>query len=101
VEELAANAKKVFADLGFDRVHARLGSGYLGWPEEAPFDAIVVTAAPESVPADLVDQLRDGGRMIAPVGKAGTVQSLRLITKTGGRITDTELLLVRFVPMVG
>jgi len=71
----------------------------LGWQEEAPFDAIIVTAAPEEIPKNLVEQLKDGGRMVLPVGKTHEVQSLRLLTKTDGQIIDKELLLVRFVPM--
>ena len=100
VEGLADSAKKAFDVLDFHSINPKHGNGYSGWPEEAPFDAIIVTAAPESIPMSLIDQLRDGGRMIVPVGKIYEVQSLRLLTKNGGQIIDKELLLVRFVPMV-
>jgi len=100
VEELYIKAKTKFEKLGFDSVHTRHGNGYSGWPEEAPFDAIIVTAAPKKIPENLIEQLREGGRMIVPVGEAGAVQYLKLITKTEGRIVEKDLLPVRFVPMV-
>ena len=101
IEELAAAAKKVLFDLGCTNVHARHGNGYSGWPEEAPFDAIFVTAAPEHVPVKLVEQLKDGGKMIIPVGGVHSVQSLKIVTKKGRGSTEKDLLPVRFVPMVG
>ena len=100
LEELADNAKRTFAILGLDGIKTKHENGYSGWPEEAPFDAIIVTAAPEKVPENLIEQLIDGGRMIVPVGKTHEVQSLRLLKKTDGKTIDQELLLVRFVPMV-
>ena len=100
LDELADNAKRTFAILGLDGIKTKCGNGYSGWPEEAPFDAIIVTAAPEEIPENLVEQLKDGGRIVVPVGKTHEVQSLRLIIKTEGKIIDQELLLVRFVPMV-
>ncbi|MCL2153264.1 MAG: protein-L-isoaspartate(D-aspartate) O-methyltransferase [Oscillospiraceae bacterium] len=100
LDELSDKAIKNFSALGFDGIRTKCGNGYSGWPEEAPFDAIIVTAAPESIPISLVDQLKDGGRMVVPVGKTHEVQSLRLLTKNGSQIIDNELLLVRFVPMV-
>jgi len=100
VEELHTRANSIFAGLGFDSVHAVHGNGYSGWPEEAPFDAIIVTAAPERIPEKLIEQLRESGRMIVPVGKAGAVQSLKLLFKKNGIITEKDLLPVRFVPMV-
>ena len=99
LDELSDNAKKNFSALGFGSIRTKCGNGYSGWLEEAPFDAIIVTAAPESIPTSLVGQLKDGGRMVVPVGKTHEVQSLRLITKADGKIIDEELLLVRFVPM--
>jgi len=72
----------------------------MGWPEEAPFDAVIVTAAPEAVPDMLVEQLVEGGMMIVPVGGVHSVQSLMRITKRDGRATHEDLLPVRFVPMV-
>lgn len=100
VESLAAEAKKTFAALNCDNIRTRHGSGYAGWPEEAPFDAIIVTAAPDRIPDRLVEQLIDGGRLIIPVGNADRVQLLKLITKRDGKIAETDLLPVRFVPMV-
>jgi len=100
LEELHKKTKAVLDELGFGNIHTLHGDGYLGWPEKAPFDAIVVTAAPDAIPEALTGQLRDGGRMIVPVGPAGAVQHLKLITVDGGRIAEKELLPVRFVPMV-
>ena len=84
----------------FGTVTVKHGNGYLGWPEEAPYDAIIVTAAPETIPDALVKQLKDGGKMIIPVGGIHEVQSLVLITKRGEGIIKEDLLPVRFVPMV-
>ncbi len=100
VPELAQRSRALLAELGYDNVHVREGDGYRGWPEHAPFDAIVVTAAPEHVPAPLLDQLAPGGRMVLPVG--GERQELLLIEKdAAGALTEREVLPVRFVPMVG
>jgi protein-L-isoaspartate(D-aspartate) O-methyltransferase len=76
------------------------GDGYLGWPEHAPFDAIIVTCAPESVPEPLKEQLAEGGRMVIPVGPQWTSQSLYLLRKRGGELEQRDVLPVRFVPMV-
>jgi protein-L-isoaspartate(D-aspartate) O-methyltransferase len=84
--------------LGYDNVEVRIGDGYKGWPEEAPFDAIMVTAAPPEVPQALLDQLADGGRMVVPVGTG--YQELLLITKEKGNISRRVITAVRFVPMV-
>jgi protein-L-isoaspartate(D-aspartate) O-methyltransferase len=100
LEELARRAEKVLTDLNYSNVKVKCGNGYAGWPEEAPFDAIIVTAAPDKIPEALIEQLKDGGRMIVPVGPVQSVQSLKLITKKDGKITEKELLPVRFVPMV-
>ena len=78
----------------------KIGDGYKGWPEKAPFDAVIVTCAPENVPRALVDQLREGGRMIIPVGGARSVQKLVRVVKHKGNLKTDELLPVRFVPMV-
>jgi len=99
-EELAAAASKVFTSLNIRGVHVKCGDGFYGWPEEAPFDAVIVTAAPEDVPERLTKQLAEGGRLIVPVGKANSVQWLKLFSKADGRLTETELIPVRFVPMV-
>ena len=100
LSELAAVAEKTFEALNIDNIMAKCGNGYLGWPEEAPFDAIIVTAAPEKIPEALIEQLKDGGKMIIPVGAVHSVQLLKLITKTGKGTIEKELLPVRFVPMV-
>ena len=85
--------------LGYDNVLVRIGDGYAGWPEAAPFDAIIVTAAPEEVPEPLIRQLRAGGRLVAPVGPEGAVQSLRVLTKDAeGNVSSSDVLSVRFVP---
>jgi protein-L-isoaspartate(D-aspartate) O-methyltransferase len=98
VEELGRVAEERLASLGYDNVRVRIGDGYQGWPEEAPFDAIVVTAAPPEVPLALVDQLADGGRIVIPVGT--NYQELLLIEKHGGIVTQRVITAVRFVPMV-
>jgi len=100
VEELAERAGKILSELKFNNVKVRHGNGYKGWPEEAPFDAIIVTAAPEKIPEKLIEQLKEGGKLILPIGPEGMVQYLKLITKNNGKIAEKELLLVRFVPMV-
>jgi protein-L-isoaspartate(D-aspartate) O-methyltransferase len=99
VPPLAQSAKEVLDRLGFQNVHVREGDGYLGWPEKAPFDAIIVTCAPDHVPEPLVSQLKDGGRLIIPVGEKGGIQQLVLLRKRGGKILQENKLDVRFVPM--
>jgi protein-L-isoaspartate(D-aspartate) O-methyltransferase len=98
VEPLGTAAAARLQELGYTNVHVRIGDGYGGWPEEAPFDAIVVTAAPPEIPQALVDQLADGGRMVVPVGT--TYQELLLIEKRAGKVTKRVITAVRFVPMV-
>ena len=99
VERLARQAEARLLALGYGNVTVRLGDGYRGWPEEAPFDAIIVTAAPDHVPQPLVDQLREGGRMVIPVG--GGAQDLVLLVKEQGKIREEQIIPVRFVPMTG
>ncbi|MEE9127842.1 MAG: protein-L-isoaspartate(D-aspartate) O-methyltransferase [Planctomycetota bacterium] len=99
VDPLAKSAGKLLAEMGYENIHVRSGDGYRGWPEKAPFDAIMVTAAPDHVPKPLVDQLRVGGRMILPVGDYS--QELMLIRKTKNGIIKRSVLPVRFVPMTG
>lgn len=99
VEPLGERAAEVFKTLDYENVHARIGDGYKGWPEHAPFDAIIVTAAPDHVPQPLLDQLKPGGRMVIPVGPEGRIQQLRLIIKNlDGEIEERNLESVRFVP---
>jgi protein-L-isoaspartate(D-aspartate) O-methyltransferase len=100
IPELAASATRRLRRLGYDNVVVRTGDGFKGWPARAPFDAIVVTAAPETIPPPLLDQLADGGRMIVPVGPTGGTQTLTLVTKSDGAITKQALAPVRFVPFL-
>ena len=99
VPMLAERAKNDLGRLGYKNIHFRQGDGYRGWPEEAPFDAIIVTAAPERVPEPLVEQLQVGGRMILPVGRH--YQQLMLITRDEEGVRHSRLIPVRFVPMTG
>ena len=99
VEPLASRAASDLKRLGFEKLHVRAGDGYRGWPEAAPFDAIIVTAAPDHIPQPLVDQLAVGGRLVIPVGRM--FQELVLITKDERGVRRDDLLAVRFVPMVG
>jgi protein-L-isoaspartate(D-aspartate) O-methyltransferase len=101
VPALGERARADLARLKYDNVHVRVGDGYEGWPEHAPFDAIIVTCSPEQVPQPLVDQLRDGGRMIIPVGTQASGQDLYLLEKRGGKVVKRAVLPVRFVPMTG
>jgi protein-L-isoaspartate(D-aspartate) O-methyltransferase len=100
IGDLAEAARERLQRLGYDNVTVAHADGYLGWPEYAPFDGILVTAAAPSVPPALVEQLKPGGRMVIPVGPAGCIQNLSLIEKAGdGTSTRRDLLLVAFVPM--
>jgi protein-L-isoaspartate(D-aspartate) O-methyltransferase len=98
VEPLAKTAEATLQRLGFTNVHIRVGDGYKGWPEDAPFDAVIVTCAPDKVPQPLVDQLKDGGRMVIPVGER-FAQQLYLLEKRNGQLKQSATLPVRFVPM--
>lgn len=98
IQELAEDAEKRLKALGYQNVNVKHGDGYEGWPEKAPFDAILVTAAPDRVPKKLLEQLAIGGRMVAPIGSF--FQDLYLYTKTERGIEKKKLLPVRFVPMV-
>ena len=101
VDELAKESSSRLKKLGFKNVSVRSGDGYKGWPEEAPFDRIMVTAAPEEIPDMLVEQLAEGGIMVIPVGKQFDIQYLWVITKEiDGSIKKEKILPVRFVPMV-
>ena len=101
VAPLALEAKARLAELGYDNVAVRGGDGYAGWPEEAPFDRIIVTAGAPHIPEPLVEQLKPGGRMVIPVGRGAEGEELMLVRKDGkGRVTRRALLPVRFVPLV-
>jgi len=100
VKPLGERAKALLASLDVRNVEVRVGDGYKGWPEAAPFDAIVVTAAPDHVPQPLVDQLAPRGRMVIPVGSRHGVQELLVITKDAeGRAVTRKTMSVRFVPL--
>lgn len=102
VEPLARRTIKLLEQRGYRTIETRIGDGYAGWPEQAPFDAIIVTCAPGHIPPQLFQQLKPGGRMCIPVGPEGWGQSLQLITKTAeGRMDVSNLMPVRFVPMTG
>ena len=100
VPQLAESAAATLKKLNLQNVQTKAGDGYKGWPEYAPFDAIIVTCAPDHVPNPLVKQLKEGGRMIVPVGDVGE-QSLYLLEKRDGKVERTSVLPVRFVPMTG
>ncbi len=98
VEELGKQASTRLKELGYKNIEVKTADGYQGWKEHAPFDAIVVTAAAEFIPPPLKEQLKDGGRMIIPVGSPYMTQQLMLIEKTGNKFTTSSKMPVRFVP---
>jgi protein-L-isoaspartate(D-aspartate) O-methyltransferase len=98
VPELARESSERLKKLGYTNITCKFGDGYKGWPEHAPFDIIVVTAAPEQIPQPLIDQLAENGRLVIPVGAASAVQELILIEKKNGNIEKKRLTFVRFVP---
>ena len=100
ISSLANRAEALLNRLGYENIFVRIGDGYKGWPEKAPFDAIIVTCAPERIPRPLVEQLKEGGRIVIPVGPQNSVQKLVVGTKAGGRIEVKTLVAVRFVPMI-
>lgn len=99
VPELARESAARLKVLGYENIIVRYGDGYKGWPEHAPFDIIMVTAAADHIPQPLKDQLAEGGRLVMPVGNPATVQELIVLTKRKGRITEQRLEPVRFVPL--
>lgn len=98
VPELCQSATTRLSDLEYDNIKVKCGDGFFGWSEHGPFDAIVVTAAAEFIPPPLLEQLKEGGKMIIPVGSPFMVQSLILINKKKDKVTTTNLMAVRFVP---
>ncbi len=100
VPELARESAERLKKLGYDNIQCRYGDGYKGWPENAPFDIILVTAAAEKIPQPLIDQLAEDGKLVIPVGKPSAVQELQLVTKRKGKIETKHLTLVRFVPFM-
>lgn len=100
IPELGRAARVRLEEMGYRNIRARIGDGYLGWPEEAPFDAIIVTAAADKIPQPLIDQLKEYGRLCIPVGGDGLAQSLMRITRQEQGIRKEILIPVRFVPLV-
>lgn len=102
IKPLAEEAAERLQRLGYDHIHLRIGDGYYGWKEEAPFDVIIVTAAASHIPPPLIKQLKPGGRMVIPVGSRFMVQQLLLVEKgEQGEVTTRQILPVRFVPLTG
>ncbi len=100
IESLGRRAASTLQNLGYSNVTARVGDGYAGWPERAPFDAILITAAPEEIPEPLIEQLAVGGRLVVPVGAQDEVQTLRVLTrKEDGTLLIENVIPVRFVPL--
>lgn len=99
IETLSRTAEKMLAELEYDNVHVKTGDGYKGWPEHAPFDAIIVTCSPADIPEPLKKQLAEGGKMIIPVGESYD-QELVLLEKKEGKLVEKQVLPVVFVPMV-
>jgi protein-L-isoaspartate(D-aspartate) O-methyltransferase len=98
VEDLALEAQKRLKELNYDNITVRAGDGYHGWPEKAPFDAVMVTAGAEDIPEALIDQLKQGGRLIIPVGPHNGVRQLVLVVKKKNKVIKRNLMAVRFVP---
>jgi protein-L-isoaspartate(D-aspartate) O-methyltransferase len=98
LEPLARRAEKMLTELNYRNIHVKIGDGFLGWPEQAPFDAIIVTCAPEEIPAPLIEQLAEGGRLVIPVGVHW--QNLKLVQKTEGNLITKDIIPVSFVPML-
>lgn len=96
--ELAKQAEKLVKELGYKNIKVKCGDGYLGWPEFSPFDAIIVTCAPEKIPPALIEQLAEGGRLVIPVGEV--TQELKLLVKIKGKLEEKNIIPVRFVPML-
>jgi protein-L-isoaspartate(D-aspartate) O-methyltransferase len=99
VESLASGARNRLLELGYKNIKVKAGDGYLGWPEVAPFDAIIITCAPDHIPKPLIEQLKEGGRMVVPVGTY--TQELKRIVKRSGKMETTDVIPVVFVPMTG
>jgi protein-L-isoaspartate(D-aspartate) O-methyltransferase len=100
LDGLAKSAEERLSKLGYGRVKVRCGDGYAGWPEYAPFDGVIVTAAAEEIPEPLIEQLKDGGRMVIPVGSVFSIQNLVLVEKHGKNIIRRSIAPVRFVPLL-
>ena len=101
IEALSHRAAQTLRELGYDHVQSKVGDGYYGWDEHAPYDAIIVTCAPDHVPQPLVAQLKEGGRMVVPVGPPGSYQTLWLVEKKDGQVVSSNQGGVFFVPLLG
>ncbi len=101
VDELAKSAAERLKHLGYTNVHAKSGDGFFGWPEVAPFDAIIITCSADEVPPKLAEQLKEGGRIVMPLGGDYSPQTLAVVTKKNGRLVSRPVVEVQFVPMVG
>lgn len=101
VSELAVSAEKKLKELGYTNVHVKSGDGFFGWPEAAPFDAIIMTCTADKVPPKLAEQLKEGGRIVMPMGEDYSHQTLVVITKTNGQLVSRPIEEVQFVPMFG
>ena len=99
VESLARRSRDLLEDLGYRNIRFRIGDGYFGWEEHAPYDVIIVTCGPDRVPQPLVDQLSEGGRLVIPVGRS--YQVLTILEKVGGELKEHKSISCRFVPMTG
>ncbi|MCP4682676.1 MAG: protein-L-isoaspartate(D-aspartate) O-methyltransferase, partial [Desulfobacterales bacterium] len=100
IKTLGLRAQKTLGALGYKNIRVKIGDGHKGWPDQAPFDAVIVTCAPENIPQPLIRQLKDGGRIIIPVGREGAIQNLVKAVKEKGRLKTKGMMPVRFVPMV-
>ncbi|MCG2703207.1 MAG: protein-L-isoaspartate(D-aspartate) O-methyltransferase [Candidatus Omnitrophica bacterium] len=98
LKPLTSRAEKLLKEMGYQNIHVKCADGFMGWPEQAPFDAIIVTCAPEEIPAPLIAQLAEGGRLVIPVGSQW--QELKLLRKIEGKEVITSVIPVRFVPMI-
>ncbi len=101
VKELGLKATKLLRDLGYEDIKVKIDDGYYGWKEYAPYDAIIVTCAPDHIPSPLLNQLSDGGKLVIPVGPPGNYQTLWLIEKKGEKFEFHNVTYVRFVPLTG
>jgi protein-L-isoaspartate(D-aspartate) O-methyltransferase len=101
IPELAQSAEVRLKELGYTNIDLLTADGYYGWEDQAPFDAVIVTAAPDHLPQPLIQQLAEGGRMIIPIGPIGAVQTLWLFTKSNGELEALNLGSVSFVPLTG
>ncbi|MCX8011716.1 MAG: protein-L-isoaspartate(D-aspartate) O-methyltransferase [Desulfobacterota bacterium] len=100
IETLGRKAQQILAQLGYQNIQVKIGNGYQGWREKAPFDAVIVTCAPEIIPPTLIQQLKENGRIVIPLGPAGGVQKLIKAIKKNGKLEISEKIDVRFVPML-